>query len=102
MSGPQGPITIRYDYITMGCTASYRESRDITGSDSDQVKERAAAMAKAIGAVDFEAVGIHNLKSEWEKMFGLTDDSKGYVFADTVFPSDTVTKKPKFWQFWKK
>jgi hypothetical protein len=83
---PGGPIGINYEFRVPGITASYTRFERIQGSDGDQIRERAEAFAKALGAVDFITVGLHNVKADWEAAFGEVESGKyPNGFADS-FP----------------
>jgi hypothetical protein len=92
----RGPIGINYEFRVPGITASYTRFERIRGSDREELNKRAEAFAKAIGAVDFIAVGLHNVKADWEAAFGEVEKDKYPCgFADS-FPQAPIIQSAVF------
>jgi hypothetical protein len=95
-----GPaIGINCEFKIYGITGVWTEYRRIEGNTGDEIRERAAAWAKVINAVDWHAVGIHNMRGDWEEAFGKIEEGKKYTFADDAPPIQWTPPESRWSRF---
>jgi hypothetical protein len=100
MNTVTGPaIGINCQFKIYGMTGSSMEYRRIEGNNGDEIRERAAAYAKVINAVDWQAVGLYNMRGDWEEAFGKINDGKNYTFADDVPPIQWTPPESRWSRF---
>jgi hypothetical protein len=95
-------ITINYEFRVPPSTpystiAWYMHWETITGETGEEIQAKASARCKALQAIDYMAVGLHNRKADWEAAFGPPDDPRSANYADTWDPRPPPTRDWRAW-----